>query len=124
MEMKGWLARSAELHDDWLAMQVGDDLWLCSDGNLADDCGNHSCDPNAGFVTGEPILFALRDIAVGAEICWDYSTSLSEPAWTLECRCGSPQCRGTIRSWPELTPAQRERLRPIALQYLREKPLG
>ncbi|MEI7684009.1 MAG: SET domain-containing protein [Planctomycetota bacterium] len=35
---------------------------------LTDDCGNHSCNPNAGFITGEPILYALRDIDVGEEI--------------------------------------------------------
>ena len=120
MEMKGWLASTADLHDDWLAMQVGNDLWLCSDGTLTDDCGNHSCDPNAGFVTGEPVLYALRDIAAGEELCWDYSTSLSEPGWTLHCRCGSPKCRGVVRAWPELTQQERERLVGIALRYLRE----
>jgi len=120
VEMKGWLAKSAELHDDWLAMQVGPDLWLCSHGDLDDDCGNHSCDPNAGFATGEPILFAIRDISAGEEICWDYSTSIGEVGWSLECRCGSPKCRGVVRSWLELTPAERDRLRGVALAYLRE----
>jgi hypothetical protein len=100
-------------------MQVGPDLWLCSHGDLDDDCGNHSCDPNAGFTTGEPVLFALRDIPAGQEICWDYSTSIAEPGWSLECRCGSPKCRRTIHSWPELTAAERDRLRPVALAYLR-----
>jgi hypothetical protein len=119
VEMRGWLATSAQLSDDWLAMQVGPDLWLCSHGDLDDDCGNHSCDPNAGFTTGEPVLFALRDIPAGQEICWDYSTSIAEPGWSLECRCGSPKCRRTIHSWPELTAAERDRLRPVALAYLR-----
>lgn len=66
--MKGTLLRVADLRDDGMAMQVGDDLWLHSDGGLIDDCGNHSCNPNAGFITGEPILYALRDIDVGEEI--------------------------------------------------------
>ena len=44
-------------------MQVGPDRWLCSAGEALDDCINHSCDPNAGFATGEPVLYALRDIA-------------------------------------------------------------
>lgn len=116
----GWVATTAELRDDWHAMQVGPDLWLCSAGDNLDDCINHSCDPNAGFTSGEPILYALRDIAAGAQITWDYSTSIAEPGWTLECLCGSANCRGVIRSWPELADAERERLRPVALAYLRQ----
>ncbi len=120
VEMRGWLARTHELEDDWLAMQVGPDLWLCSSGELLDDCGNHSCDPNAGFTSGEPVLHALRDIAAGEEICWDYSTSISCPGWSLECRCGSAACRSLILPWQELRAHDRDRLRGITLRYLRD----
>ena len=119
-EVQGWLAASDALDENWFALQVGPDLWLCSDGESLDDCINHSCEPNTGFATGEAKLFALRDIAAGEEIVWDYSTSLSEPGWTLECCCGSTNCRGIVRSWGELTAVERDRLRPIALAYLRE----
>lgn len=119
MEMKGWLARTSELDDAWLALQVDRDLWLCSHGDLLDDCGNHSCEPNAGFVDGRPVLVALRDIAPEEEIAWDYSTSISFPGWTLDCRCDTPRCRRIVRAWDELSDEERARLRPIALQYLR-----
>jgi hypothetical protein len=118
-EIQGWLARDDELDDEWFAMQVGPDLWLCSLGDHLDDCINHSCEPNAGFVTGEPVLFALRDIAAGEEIAWDYSTSIAEHGWSLDCLCGAPTCRGIVRSWRELKPADRTRLAGIALRYLR-----
>ena len=101
-------------------MQVGEDLWLCSPGDALDDCFNHSCDPNIGFITGEPVLYALRDVAPGEELCWDYSTSLSETGWTLECLCGSPRCRGTVQSFPALARDDQERLLPIALEYIRD----
>lgn len=117
--LEGWQAHSDELDDEWFAMQLGPDLWLCSHGDSLDDCINHSCEPNAGFSTGEPVLYALRDIAPGEEITWDYSTSLSEAGWTLECLCGTAGCRKIVRSWPELTADERDRLRPIALDYLR-----
>ncbi|HZZ78971.1 MAG TPA: SET domain-containing protein-lysine N-methyltransferase [Gemmataceae bacterium] len=116
---QGWLATTAELRDTWHAMQVGPDLWLCSDGNNLDDCINHSCDPNVGFTTGEPSLHALRDIAIGEQLAWDYSTSIAEPGWTLACLCGTPTCRHVIRSWWELDGPERDRLRPLALIYLR-----
>jgi SET domain len=117
--IQGWHARTNELLENWFAMQVGPDTWLCSEGTHLDDCINHSCDPNAGFVSGEPVLVALRDIAPGEEIGWDYSTSISEVGWSLECRCSAANCRGVIRSWGELTMAERERLQPNALAYLR-----
>jgi SET domain-containing protein len=120
LPLGGQLLTNAELTDDTLALQVGPDLWLCSDGSLLDDIVNHSCDPNAGFANGELVLVALRAIAVGEEITWDYSTSISEAGWALDCRCGSAICRGVVRSWGELACADRERLQGQALRYLRD----
>src|SRR5439155_7392318 len=113
----GWLASTDDLDDHWLAMQIGPDLWLCSAGDCLDECINHSCDPNAGFTTGEAVLYALRDIAAGEQLAWDYSTSIAELRWTLECRCGAANCRRTVRSWPELSAQERARLHPIALKF-------
>ncbi len=122
--LEGRLLPTADLTDDLLALQVDHDLWLCSDGSSLDDMINHSCDPNAGFLDGQPVLHALRDIAAGEEICWDYSTSISEPGWTLDCCCGSPRCRGVVRGWRDLTANERGRLQKTALKYLRERPLA
>lgn len=119
VEMAGQVYSTDDMPEDGLAMQIGEDLWLVSPGESIDDCSNHSCDPNAGFLGGSPALFALRDIAVNEEICWDYSTSIAEPTWSLECRCGAMNCRRLIRSWLDLSPDERDRLRPIALTYLR-----
>src|SRR6267378_7592730 len=59
---------------------------------------NHSCDPNGGLNLNLEMA-ALRDIAPGEEICWDYSTSMLERSWEMICHCGSPQCRGIIRDF-------------------------
>ena len=80
---------------------------------------NHSCEPNLGFVDGTLVHIALRDIEEGEELLWDYSTSMNEPGWSLPCYCGSSQCRGRIQSYCDLPDAWREKLRPIALAYLR-----
>lgn len=60
---------------------------------------NHGCDPNAGL-RGESSLFALRDIIPGDEIRYDYSASVSPTVpiseWTMECGCGSANCRQRI----------------------------
>jgi SET domain-containing protein len=120
--LEGVRLQTADLTDDLLALQIGPDEWLCSDGSRVDDRINHSCTPNAGFVTGKLALYALRTIAAGEEISWDYSTSLNWPDWTLDCCCGSPDCRGTVVSWHALPREVRDRLRSIALEYLRTLP--
>jgi len=61
---------------------------------------NHACEPNAGF-SGQITLVAMRDIAVGEEITYDYAmtdieTALEAP-WTPEqCLCKKESCRSLI----------------------------
>jgi hypothetical protein len=62
---------------------------------------NHSCNPNAG-VRGGVNLVALRDIATGEEIRFDYSTTMDEDLWTMECRCGDARCRAVVRDFKYL----------------------
>ncbi len=119
----GWVLKTAALTGALFALQIDHDLWLCSHGDQLDDCINHSCVPNAGFLSGEPILFALRDIGPGEEITFDYATSIAEPGWTLACACGWPGCRKLILPWVEMPSSYRERMRPAALQYLRARDL-
>lgn len=56
---------------------------------------NHSCNPNAGIVD-DIWLIAIRNISAGEEILYDYSTTMWEGHWTMDCACNSPQCRGLI----------------------------
>ena len=57
---------------------------------------NHSCNPNLCWrKRGDRILCqSVRPIAVGEELTVDYHFSAKPPK--VLCRCGSPQCRGTI----------------------------
>lgn len=69
---------------------------------------NHSCDPNAGLTwsnEGLPIhLVAIRDIAKGEEVTFDYSTDTEEwdPVLGFECCCASEKCRRRIRNFSTL----------------------
>lgn len=57
---------------------------------------NHSCAPNA-LLRMQAELFAIRDIAAGEEITFDYSTTLRRMFysrfWRMPCNCGAPGCR-------------------------------
>ena len=55
---------------------------------------NHSCDANVGF-QGSIVYVAIRDIAVDEELCHDYAMERTD-AYTLDCRCGADDCRGTV----------------------------
>jgi hypothetical protein len=101
----GPFLRYAETSAETYALQIGPDLYIGGSGGV-DDLFNHSCDPNAGvMIEGTSAeLRAIREIAPGEEIAFDYSTTLDEGDFTMECRCGSPSCRrivGDGRDLPE-----------------------
>ncbi|MCO5978245.1 SET domain-containing protein [Ideonella oryzae] len=67
---------------------------------------NHSCDPNCEAEEtkgGRVFIKALRPIAPGEELSYDYGLTIDErytPALKkrYECRCGAPECRHTMLS--------------------------
>lgn len=69
---------------------LGPGLWMDPDAPL--NKLNHSCNPNAHFGPRRQ-LFALRPIAKGDEITFDYSTSEVDPQWTMACSCAAKGCR-------------------------------
>ncbi len=88
--------------------RIADDLFLAA---LKDDeyeavmmFVNHSCDPNVGMA-GNVVLVARCDIAPEEELTIDYAL-FDDSDEVMECRCGTPSCRGTVtgKDWtrPEL----------------------
>lgn len=78
---------------------------------------NHHCEPNA--IIRDFTLLAIRDIAPGEGVTFDYNTTEWDLADPFTCHCGSPACVGVVRGARHLTPAQRERLAPFLSAYLR-----
>jgi hypothetical protein len=77
-------------------LQVDDDAFLVNDEDLlAADYINHSCEPNCGF-TDASTLVAMRDIAAGESVTFDYSMSDTNSFITFDCRCGTASCRGRM----------------------------
>ncbi len=64
---------------------------------------NHSCDPNCDAVIdrGHIWIYAIKPIAKGAELVYDYQFE-HVPEYTMDdlrfygCKCGTAKCRGTI----------------------------
>ena len=68
---------------------------------------NHSCDPNCEveIIRGKIWVLALRDIAKGEELFYNYGYDDMKDFKDHPCRCGSQRCPGFImseRRWPKL----------------------
>jgi SET domain-containing protein len=50
---------------------------------------NHHCQPNAAVDVVQKNLIALKDIASGAEICFDYNSTEYELAAPFYCECSN-----------------------------------
>lgn len=105
-------------------VQVTPDHYMGPSGQL-DDLVNHSCDPNAGlrFTEDGVILVAIRDIASGDEVTWDYSTTLAQSNWHMICQCRAANCRRVIGNFDTLDAEAQEffRARNLVAPYLRRK---
>ena len=90
-------------HTFYFALEDEDGVIDGNDGGNRARWINHSCNPNCESQTkGRRVwVRALRDIAAGEELNYDYALVLDEPL-TLqlkkdyECRCGSKNCRHTM----------------------------
>jgi hypothetical protein len=104
-------------------LQVDEDAYLVSTRIGPADWVNHSCDPNAG-VQGQITLVALRDIAAGEEICFDYAMSDGTCYDEFDCQCGSPRCRGRVTGDDWRLPDLRDRYRGHFSTFLEQRVLA
>lgn len=82
------MTQCIQVEDDWV-------LWSAHLRQTTADWINHSCAPNAGLA-GQVTVVAMRDIAAGEEICFDYAMCSSCLLDDFDCRCGAPECRGHV----------------------------
>lgn len=88
-----WLCKAKGITIDD-PLQVGEELHLIL--NYASKAINHSCDPNAGIRNASD-LYAIKDIHIGDEITYDYSTTVDvRTEWNMYCSCNASICRKKI----------------------------
>jgi hypothetical protein len=81
---------------------------------------NHSCDPNCESTVEKRRVYieAIRDIELGAELTYDYQIQREDDDPdniddVFACRCGFPQCRGTML-WPTERKPKRKKVKKKA----------
>jgi hypothetical protein len=77
---------------------------------------DHSCEPTTVIRNREVI--AIRDIAEGDAVTFDYNTTEYDMAEPFRCRCRSAHCVGMVRGARHLTPVQRARVARWLPDYL------
>jgi hypothetical protein len=119
---------SLELGDkESYCLQVDIDKYIIPDEPFI--YSNHSCDPNSG-INRKLELVTLRPVMKDEEITWDYSTSMLERHWTMQCQCESPLCRQLITDFdllPKITQNLYLRLgivMPFISKYLKENAVS
>lgn len=83
---------------------------------------NHSCEPNAGLFQNFD-LKAIVDIPIHHEITFDYSTSMDEDHYQMECLCGTPSCRKIVTDF-KLLPSSVQRYylnKGIVMDFIKNK---
>ncbi len=103
-----------------LSIQIEENLFLVALNEGPSDYVNHSCEPNGGL-SGQIELVALRDIAAGEEITFDYAMSDGSDYDEFECECGAPACRGTVRGTDWRDPALWEKYAGHFSPYLQRR---
>ncbi|MEZ4699746.1 MAG: SET domain-containing protein [Rhodothermales bacterium] len=80
---------------------------------------NHSCEPNAGIFPHRRLV-ALTPVEPGEEIRFDYSTTMDDGIWTLNCLCGQPTCRHVVTDFKTLDPQLQASylMRGIVLRFI------
>jgi uncharacterized protein len=100
----------ADAHQAFNMLQVAPRLYLALESPAL--FINHSCDPNAG-IQDDLVVIALREIAIGEEIRYDYSTTMSADHQTLRCECRAAACRTIVGNFEQLPSAVQARYRDL-----------
>ena len=82
------------------AIQIGPEEFVFGYQGLA-HCLCHSCDPNCG-IRKLTEIFAVRDIASGEQLSWDYRCSENSNWVMTDCLCGSERCSGVVANFESL----------------------
>lgn len=101
------------------AIQFGRAVWRDSNGIAR--LINHSCEPNSGIKNLFNIV-AMRRIAAGEQITWDYEMTEKNTSWQMRCRCQSSSCRGVIGNFKNMPKQVRKKYGSYISDWLIKPP--
>lgn len=103
------------------SVQIDDEFYLVPTGATElPDLLNHSCDPNTG-IKGQITVVAIRDIAPGEELSFDYAMTDGSQYDEFHCACGTALCRGKVTGNDWMRPDLQARYRGWFSYYLQRR---
>jgi hypothetical protein len=100
------------------SIQIDDSLYLAGGVEPEPaDFVHHSCEPNCGM-SGSVLLVAMRDIAIGEPLTYDFAMTDGSDDDEFTCSCGAPSCRGTVSGSDWMLPELQLRYRGHFSPYL------
>ncbi len=100
------------------SIQIDESLYLAASPEPEPaDFVRHSCEPNCGM-RGNTVVVALRDIAPGEAVTYDYAMADGSDYDEFECQCGTVQCRGKVTGHDWMLPELQLRHRGSFSPYL------
>lgn len=116
LEINGPNVAAGSVQTDPCALQVGVNKYIGKTGKISDFV-NHNCEPSTWvWIIENPNgsfgarLIALRTIEEGEEITFDYSMTVRDDPWTMECACGAKTCRKVIGAFDNLPQPTKDNL--------------
>ncbi len=94
-------------------LQIGATAFLGPSGQM-DDFVNHSCDANSAVIVNSNVirLVSIVFIPEGSQVTFDYSITMDDFWWEMECACGSDNCRRKVKNFVDLS-------EPLQSKYIR-----
>lgn len=94
---------------NWIG--IGEREWLIPEPGSPVLYLNHCCRPNV-FINQNLELISATLIPANSELFLDYSTTELDPFWSMQCNCGTAECRHLIKSFPFLPLTKQLQYRP------------
>jgi hypothetical protein len=103
------------------SIQIDEDQFLLGpEMRESGDSINHSCNPNC-YLRNATQLIAMRELALGEELTYDYATSDASDYDEFDCACGSDECRGRVTGNDWLIPEIQNRYNKSFSPYIQRK---
>ena len=114
------LRGTASPRPDRYSIQIGPHEHLMPDETTAWRFMNHACEPTTRIDVEDRVVRALRDIAPGEELTFDYTTTEWELAAPFECLCESASCYGKIQGFNHLPAPLQQALLPETAPHIQQ----
>jgi hypothetical protein len=109
-----------------MAIQIDDDSYIDTDKTVFWHFINHSCNPNCKVDLEQMSIIAVKKIAKGEEMSFNYNTTefdLLSKNESFDCYCGFKNCVKIVKGFRHLSRKQKISIASLLIPYTKRKLL-